>query len=64
MEKRYDIGTLPIDRVLKNHAENVHQKLVPHLFLFLVNNPKQPVQARNFKNKILRKRIIKKPLKS
>ena len=36
-----------------NHAENVHLKLVPDTFLILVNNPKQPLHARNyFKNKI------------
>ena len=46
-EKRYDTGTLSIDRVLneehlheKNYAENVHQKLIPDPFLILVNNPK------------------------
>ena len=40
-EKSYDIETSSIDRVLnkehfygKNNAENVHQKLVPHPFLF------------------------------
>ena len=27
---------------MENHAENVHQKLVPDSFLILVNNPKQP----------------------
>ena len=69
-EKRYDIETLAIDRVLnkeflwKNHAENMHQKLVPDPF-FLVNNPKQPLDARNsFKNKIFWKGIIKNLLKS
>ena len=37
----------------ENHAENVHQKLVPDSFLILVNNPKQPLHARNsFKKKI------------
>ena len=37
---------------MENYAENVHQKLVPG-FLILVNNPKQPLHARNsFKNKI------------
>ena len=67
-EKRYDIETLPTDRVLnktflwKNHAENVHQTLVPDPLLILVNNPKQPVHARNyFKSKIVWKRIIKNP---
>ena len=47
-EKSYDIETLSIDRTLgtflwKNHAENVHQKLVVNPVLILVNNPKQPV---------------------
>ena len=46
----------------KSHAENVHQKLVPDLFLILVNNPKQPFHVSNYlKNKIFGKRIIKKP---
>ena len=37
----------------KNYAKDVHQKLVPDPFLILVNNPKQPLHARNsFKNKI------------
>ena len=31
----------------KNHAQNVHQKLVPDSFLILLNNPKQPFHARN-----------------
>ena len=46
-EKRYDIETLSIDRVLnkehfygKNHAENVHQKLASDPFLILLNNTK------------------------
>ena len=54
----YDIETLSIDRVLnkedlwRNHAQNVHQKLVPDPFLILVN-PKEPLNARNsFENKI------------
>ena len=42
----------------------MHQKLVPSPFLILVNNPKQPLHARNsLKNKIFLNRIIKKPLK-
>ena len=52
--------TLSIDSVLnkehfygKNGTENVLQKLVPNPFLIYVNNPKQPLHARNsFKNKI------------
>ena len=71
-EKRYDIESLSIDRLLhkekilsKNHAENVHQKLVPDPILILVNNPKEQLYARNsFKNKIFWKRIIKNFLKS
>ena len=48
---------------MENHAENVHQKLVPDPFLILVNDPKQPLHAINhFKNKTFWKRIIKKPL--
>ena len=48
---------------MKNYAENVHQKLVPHPFFILVNNPKQPLHPRNsFKNKIL-KGDYQKPLK-
>ena len=65
----WDIETLSIDRELnkehflwKNHAENMHQKLAPDPFLILLNNPKQPLDARNsFKNKVFWKRIIKKP---
>ena len=37
----------------KNHADNVHKKLVPGPCFILVNNPKQPFHARNsFKNRI------------
>ena len=36
-----------------NHAENVHQNIVPDPFLILVNSPKQPLHARNsFENKV------------
>ena len=59
-EKRCDTETLAIDGVSikelflwQNHAENMQQKLVPDLFIILVNNPKQPLHAKNyFKNKI------------
>ena len=45
--------------------KNVHHKLVPDPLLILVNNPKQPLHARNsFKSKMFRNRIIKNPLKS
>ena len=47
---------------MENHVENVQQKLVPDSFLILVNNPKQPLDAKNyFKNKIFSKMIIKNP---
>ena len=37
----------------KNHADNVHQNLVPDPFSILVNNPKQPLHAITFlKNNI------------
>ena len=65
-EKKYDIETLSIDRVLnkehlfKNYAENINQKVVPEPFFVLVNNPKQPLHAWNsFKNNIFWKGIIK-----
>ena len=66
-EIKCDIETLFIDRVKqgtflsKNHAENVHEKLVPDPFLILIYNLKQPLCARNsFKIKIFWQRIIKK----
>ena len=44
----------------KKHAEIRHQKPVQDLFLILVNNPKKPLQARNyFKDKIFWKSTIK-----
>ena len=43
----------------------MHQKLGPGPFFILVNNPKQPLHARNsFKNKMFWKGIIKNLLKS
>ena len=37
---------------MENHAENVHQKIIPDSFLILVNNSKQPLNAGNdFENK-------------
>ena len=68
-KKRYDIETLFIDGVSdkerfieKSCRKNVQQKLVPNLFIILINNLKQPLHARNyFKSKIFRKGIIKKP---
>ena len=46
----------------KNHAENLHQKLVLDPFLILVNNPKQPLHE-SFKYKIIKK-ALKKPFLS
>ena len=70
-KKKYDIETLSIDRVLnKEHfygefVQKMHEKLVPDYFLILVNNPKQPLHAKNsFNNKTFCKRIIKNPSKS
>ena len=67
-KKRYGIESLSTDRVLnkehfygKKHTETVHQKLIPDPLLILVNNPKQPLHARNyFESKIFWKMIIKK----
>ena len=43
---------------MENHAENVHQKLVPDPFI-LVNHPKPPLYTRNsFKNMIFWKGIV------
>ena len=40
---------------IENHAENLQQKLVPDLFTVFVNNPNQPLNARNyFKSNILK----------
>ena len=42
------------------YAENEHQTLVPEPLLILVNNPKQPLHARNyFKNKIFERGLSK-----
>ena len=50
---------------MKNRAENMLKNLVPDPFLNFENNTKQLSHARNyFKNKIFRKKIIKKSLKS
>ena len=66
-EKRYDIANLSTDVALeKEHLyektmQKIPQKLIPDPFLILVNNPKQPLHARNsFTNRIFWKRIIKK----
>ena len=49
----------------KNYAENVQRKLAPDPFIISLNNPKQPLHARNsFLKKIIWKRIIKKILKN
>ena len=48
---------------MENHAENVHQKLAPDPFLILLNNPKQPLHARNsFKSKRYFERGLSKSL--
>ena len=50
---------------MEKSCRKCHQMLVLAPFSNLVNNPKQPLHARNsFKNKIFSKRIIKKPWKS
>ena len=62
---------MSINRVLnkehflwKNHAENMHQKLVPDPFFISVYNLKHNLHARNsFKNKILSKGDYRKPFK-
>ena len=58
---------MSIDRVLnkeQNGAENVDQKLIPDIFLILVNNQKQPLHTRNsFKNKDIFKKSYQKALK-
>ena len=58
-EKRYDTEAVFIDKVLKKEhfiektCKNVHQKLVPDPFFISIDNPKQPLPARNsFKSKI------------
>ena len=63
-----DIETLSIDRQLnKEHfygksCRKCAPKLAPDPILILLNNPEQPLDARNsFKNKEFWKRIIKKP---
>ena len=45
LRKKYDEKEITFS--WKNRAENVHQKLAPDLFLILLNNPKQPLHARN-----------------
>ena len=56
MTLRYDIETLPVDRVLNKklfYGKTIHQKLVPDPLLILANNPKQPLHAKNyFKSKM------------
>ena len=66
-EKRNDTETLSVYRVLnkehfilENYAANAHQRLIPDLFLILVNKPKQPLLAINsFKNKIFERGLSK-----
>ena len=49
---------------MENHAENVHEKLVPDPFFILVNNPKQPLHTRIFSKIRYFERIIENLLKS
>ena len=66
-EKSYDAETLLIDRVLNKYhfykikiMQKMLLKLIPDPFVILVNNPKQPLDARNsFKNKIFWKHYQK-----
>ena len=45
---------------MKNHAENVHQRLVPDTFLIMVNRPKQPLHGENyFWNQIFQRGLLK-----
>ena len=47
---------------MENSCRKCAPKARPKPVLILVNNPKQPLHAKNyFKNKIFSKRIIKKP---
>ena len=47
---KYDIGVSDKEHFhKKNYTENVQQKLVPDVFIILVNNLKQPLHARNYK---------------
>ena len=67
----YDILTLSVDRLLnkeyflwKNHAENVHKKLVSDPFLILVSKQKHPFHAINsFKNQDILKNDYQKTFK-
>ena len=46
---------------IEKSCKNVQQKLLPDLFITLVNKPKQPLYVKNyFKSKIFWKSIIKK----
>ena len=68
-EIRCDTETLSIDRVLNMELfmealcrKSVQKKLALDHLLILLNNPKEPLHARNsFENKIFWKRISKKP---
>ena len=52
--KRYETETLSVvDRVLNKHPDKKSCRNVLDPFLILVNNPEEPLHARNsFKNKI------------
>ena len=60
--KKYDTETLSIDRVLNKEHFYGKNHIVADLFFILINNPKQPMHAKNyFKNNFFWKRIIKNP---
>ena len=48
---------------IENNAENMQQKLVPGLFIILVNNPKQPLHAIILKARYFEKGLLTKSLK-
>ena len=50
--KLYLLIEYSVRNIFLENAENVQQKLVPCSFSILINNPKQPLHARNLKNKI------------
>ena len=61
-ENRYEIETLSIDRVLNKEYfyGKVMQEICTKSFLILVNNPKQPLHARNsFKTRYFEKGLPK-----
>ena len=50
-----------MEKTCRKCAPKASQKLVPDSFFISVNNPKQPLHARNyFKNKVLSRRGLSK----